>query len=157
MPGQTWYGVPSDTDGDGFLEFSSGKEEITVRWGESPWSKSLQLRVGRQMGGELAIWICISMTPATGRSLQKAVTSQSGESWHNANELVFLPAGMYKVRVVTRTNDLPRWIQLLSMLGSFDPYTESGSMTSPAESANPGYAGGGGSTLAQARYHCVLQ
>ena len=133
----TWYGTPTDTDGDGFLEFSGGKEEITVRFAESPWSKSVQLRWEGKWGGEIRD-LDLYIYDSNGRVVKESSHAQSGESWHRADELVFLPAGTYKVRVVTRTNDLPGWIQLLSMLGSYDPYTESGSMTSPAESANPG-------------------
>jgi len=133
----TWYGTPSDTDGDGFLEFSGGKEEITVRFAESPWSKSVQLRWEGKWGGETRD-LDLYIYDSNGQVVEESSHAQSGENWHRADELVFLPAGTYKVRVVTRTNDLPGWIQLLSMLGSYDPYTESGSMTSPAESANPG-------------------
>ena len=133
----TWYGTPSDTNGNGFLEFSSGKEEITVRWRESIWAKSLQLRWEGNWGGESRD-LDLYIYDKNEQIVAESIKPQSGETWHNANELVFLGAGTYKVRVATRGNDLPQWIQLLSMSGSFDQYTENGSMTSPAESANPG-------------------
>ncbi|MDE3000995.1 MAG: leucine-rich repeat domain-containing protein [Gemmatimonadota bacterium] len=134
----TWYGAPSDEDRDGVLEFGNSREEITVTFPDSKWSLTLQLRWAGSWGGETRdLDFYVYDTDDT--VVAKSVDPQTGMPWHNAYELVWLNGGgTYRVKVVSRGNDLPRWIQLLSMIGRFDHYTGNGSITSPAESANPG-------------------
>ncbi|MXZ01127.1 S8 family serine peptidase, partial [Candidatus Poribacteria bacterium] len=134
----TWYGTPSDTNSNGFLEFENGREEITVTLWDSKFLLDLQLRWEGNWGGETRD-LDLYIYDSSGQVVAKSTNPQRGDTWHNAYERIFFKSGgTYIAKVVTRGNDLPRWIQLLSMIGSFDQYTENGSMTSPAESANLG-------------------
>ncbi len=132
----TWFKPgPSDTDGDGFLEFADGKEEITGSWGTN-----LQLRWADKWGGatrDLDLYLYLN-----GKIVAKSTNHQEGRLGDRPHEWV--PIGddegyeEYKVKVVARDDDLPQWIQLVLWKGRLDQYTENGSITNPAESTNPG-------------------
>ena len=67
---------------------------------------------------------------------------QSGSPGHVPHEILGyeVPSdGQYDVVVVHESGSVPDWIQLTVLgVGSIEHYTENGSITNPAESANPG-------------------
>ena len=133
----TWFKRgPSDTDGDGFLEFRDGEEEITVNWWGEKWN-AIQVRWSGNWKGatrDLDLYLY-----RNGQIVKSSTNPQEGERWQRPHELVWISdAGRYKVKVVARDDDLPQWVQLVAWKASIDQYTENGSITNPAESTNSG-------------------
>ena len=130
---RTWFKRgPSDTDGDGFLEFADGKEEITGSRGTR-----LQLRWADRWGGatrDLDLYLY-----RNGQIAKKSTDHQAGGPGDRPRERISIgDDAEYKVKVVTRGDNLPQWIQLVVWRSRLDQYTESGSINNPAESTNPG-------------------
>ena len=130
---QTWFKRgPSDTDGDGFLEFADGKEEITGSRGTH-----LQLRWTDKWGGatrDLDLYLY-----RNGQIIKESTNYQEGEPRDRPHEWISIgDDAEYKVKVVARGDNLPQWIQLVVWRSRLDQYTESGSINNPAESTNPG-------------------
>ena len=129
----TWFGAPSDLDGDGILEFSGGTELLAISSG-----RQVQLRWQGSWGGQ-TLDLDLYLYDANGKLIRRSFDPQKGGAGHNPYERVMLPGvGASVLQVGNRSGSLPDWIQIQTWgLGIF-PFTESGSITNPGESANNG-------------------
>ena len=141
----TWFhrGPYSDPDSDGIIQFGDPNDEdidlsvsaderftVQLRW-EDSWpgaSTDLALCLGREDTFE--ILLCSDDV-------------QSGESGHFPIESFrYVPpvdTNILDIVVFHHSGSVPDWIQLQVWgAGSIQHYTENGSITNPAESANPG-------------------
>ena len=140
---RSWFGSYSDTDSDGFIHFDDPNDEdidlsvsaderfmVQLRW-EDSWpgaSTDLDLCLGREDTFE--ILIC-------------SEDYQSGESGHFPIErfehVPHIDTDILDIVVFHHSGSVPDWIQLQVWgAGYIEHYTENGSISSPAESANPG-------------------
>ena len=135
---KTWFGSPSDADGNGAIEFATDDEKydfdlyggdlkVQLRWDDS-WSGAVR---------DLDLYI---YDRANNSVLRRSENSQSGSSGETPFESIYAEgSGRVYARVVNRSSSMPSWIQL-TLWGSIEVehYTENGSIVNPAESANPG-------------------
>ena len=137
----TWFGPPSDADEDGAIEFAAEDERngfvlscdvtrcalrIQLRWDDS-WDAAVR---------DLDLYIYDLDDNIELRSERE----QSGSNGHALFESIYVEgSGAFYIRIVNRRGSLPSWIQL-TLWGNVvvEHYTETGSVTNPAESANPG-------------------
>ena len=140
----TWFGSYSDLDGDGFIEFDGGNDEflgiperacrsirVQLRW-EDNWDGA---------GTDLDLYLYDKRT----RDFTSiySVDEQSGESGHEPFETITfwsrIDSDALGIGVDHHGGDAPDWIQIMVWgVGSIEHHTGSGSITNPAESANPG-------------------
>ena len=141
---ETWFGGYSDPDDDKLINFISGNYEVNslplracrryrvqLRW-EDDWD-------GASTDLDLYLYHIPSGTFTTDYSEDE----QSGQSGHVPFETFFFRSRVnsddFGIVVVHHGGDVPDWIQLA--VWAVDPiqhHTGSGSITNPAESANPG-------------------
>ena len=137
----TWFGPPSDADEDGAIEFAAEDERngfvlscdvtrcalrIQLRWDDS-WDGAVR---------DLDLYIYDLDDNIELRSERE----QSGSNGHAPFESIYAKgSGAFYIGIVNRSGSLPSWIQL-TLWGNVvvEHYTETGSVTNPAESANPG-------------------
>ena len=148
----TWFGSFSDSDGDGVMSFnSSGDQRNPIRLIECQ-RYVFQLRWDDSWGGadtdlDMFLWDestgSILDIPA-GWGFVGSAYEQSGASDHEPFEFFSLRAPIDSedvgIFIVHRSGPEPDWIQLEMLLGrgGLEIHTSSGSITNPAESANPG-------------------
>ena len=127
-----WYGVPSDVDGDGILEFGDLGEKLQVSPGRWHW---YQLRW--QGGWENEdLDLDLYAYHEDGSVANRSLYPQKGERKHRAFEHLYGREGVF-LEVGNRGDSLPGWMQILSFSGRISQDT-GGSLTVPAEGANPG-------------------
>ena len=151
----TWYGPFKETDGDGLHEFRGSdncnnyaiysESEILAATFLEETNLPIQLRWDDSWGGanrdlalilfrfneEIQQWIIYDYSNS----------SQSGEAGHIPFEFIHItvPAGAYCLAIAQISVTTPNWIQLQHITGRLlEHHTISGSITNPAESANPG-------------------
>lgn len=140
-----WHGEFSNPDSDGWMNFNEWDERNRVdiqagerfiaqlRWeGNWPYAdRDLDLYL-------LDYW---------GRIVARSQNLQHGSHAQTSYEiLAFTPrwSGTYLLAVVHAAGEVPGWVQLHSFSGqALQYYTESGGITNPAESANPGLLAAG--------------
>lgn len=140
-----WHGEFSNPDSDGWMNFNEWDERNRVdiqagerfiaqlRWeGDWPYAdRDLDLYL-------LDYW---------GRIVARSQNLQHGSHSQTSYEiLAFTPrwSGTYLLAVVHAAGEVPGWVQLHSFSGQpLQYYTESGGITNPAESANPGLLAAG--------------
>ena len=139
---ETWLGPSSDTDGDDILEivtspitdetinldlFGNDRIVVQLRW-DGDWGKEdtdLDLML---LNADLKV-------------VASAYDFQSGASPIPWEYLVYTApsSGTYHLAIAHRSGSAPAWIQVVGWdTGSLEHYTESYSITNPAESANSG-------------------
>ena len=131
---RAWFGAPTDSDGDKTLEFE-GSEQLTVSGGT--W---VELRWNDKWGGA-SLDLDLYLYDSDGKVLKRSVNPQTGKSWHNPYEQLWLGgSAVTTLQVVSRSGSLPRWIQIRQRGGggTIDDATGTGSIVNPAESTNPG-------------------
>ena len=141
---ETWFGGYSDPDDDRFINFISGDVEVNSLPLRACRSYRVQLRWEDDWNGastdlDLYLYHIPSRTFTTDYSEDE----QSGQSGHVPFETFFFRSRVnsddFGIVVVHHGGDVPDWIQLA--VWAVDPiqhHTGSGSITNPAESANPG-------------------
>ena len=141
---RTWYGQFTDTDGDTWLNFLGDDElntiEITsgeniriqLRWDDS-WIAA---------DTDMDLYLFNANDPNNLVRVDRSIYSQTGSSGNTPFEWInYTPTtgGSYGIAVRHWRGATPRWVQLQSWSRAYiEHYTESGSITNPAESANPG-------------------
>ncbi len=130
---KAWLGEYSDADNDGFIEFRGSDEGNTVlaflsrihlRW-EDSWTGA---------DTDLDIYLLDSQNRVVARSEDL----QTGMAGHVPYEGVIAILGTYRIVVRHVSGDAPKWIQLVVWGGGGLRHYTPGSISSPAESANPG-------------------
>ena len=141
---ETWFGGYSDPDDDKFINFVSGNVEVNslplracrsymiqLRW-EDDWNKA---------STDLDLYLY--HVPSRSFTTLVSEDEQSGQRGHVPFEAFGftyrVDSDDFGIVVVHHSGDAPDWIQLA--VWSVDPiqhHTGSGSITNPAESANPG-------------------
>ena len=134
----SWFGVPTDTDGDNLLEFAAEQERLELNINQST---IVQLRWDGDWSAE-ATDLDIHLFDATGNLLAQSLNPQEGRDGNRPYEIAFPPQAATDnnayIQITSRTGDLPRWIQIVLWGGSIVGSTEGGSIDNPAESANSG-------------------
>ena len=130
----TWFkrGL-SDTDGNKFLEFEDGREEIVATG-----ARKLQLRWAGNWGRETRD-LDLYLYDLNGQPVEEGDDHQEGDDGSNPYEVITIKEeGTYKVKVAARGDNLPQWMQLVMWGEKLDLSSGNGSITNPAESTNPG-------------------
>ena len=138
---RTWYGHFADADGDGRLNFAENDElneveiaagervRIQLRWEDSWTAAATDLDV-------YLFNVNNSEIVASSGDFQDGLSGDAPFEWINYTATI---GGTYGITVRHWTGATPRWVQLQSWsISAIRYYTESGSVQSPAESANPG-------------------
>ena len=136
---ETWYGAFKDANGDGWHEFGSTANRCNVvspRTGRG--EPLLQLRWADSWAGAATDLDIVAFSP-DGRRLDASGESQNGEAGQVPLELFVAPPGENCIAVQRKSGPVPAWIQFQVFNGGAPAISTSyGSITNPAESANPG-------------------
>ena len=134
----TWFGSPSDADGNGYIEFATNDE--TYGFDLYPSALTVQLRWDDSWSGAVRDLDFYIYDRDDGRELGKSDRKQSGSNGETPFEsLSGDGSGRFYIGIVNRGSSMPSWIQL-TLWGDLvvEHYTDNGSITNPAESRNPG-------------------
>ena len=142
---RTWFlrGPYSDPDGDKYINFSPSDEGITMSLEDEDIVR-VRLRWDDSWGGASRDFDLFLRHTASVEVVEKSEIRQAGgDSDVPYESMVYtVPSGSggnYAIFVVHESGSVPDWIQLtVRGVGSIGHYTENGSITNPAESANPG-------------------
>ena len=143
---ETWFGPYSDSDGDAIIDFDGADELNTLRPGPSGGCNiQAQLRWEDSWGGASRDFDLYIVDTVTEEIVVRSEEIQGGKSGDVPYESLTLPFpenegdDRYALMVVHRSGGVPDWLQLTVWSnGSIEHYTSHGSISSPAESANPG-------------------
>ena len=131
----SWFGVPTDADGDNLLEFAADQERLDLNVNEST---IVQLRWDGDWSAE-ATDLNLHLFDTTGNPLAQSLNPQEGRDGNTPYEIAFPATGdKAYIQITSRTGDLPRWMQIVAWNGRIVGSTEGGSIDNPAESANSG-------------------
>ena len=139
----TWFGAFADSDNDTFHQWSGTDESQTLSF-ETGDVIYIQLRWDDQWGGSSKDLDLYFTTGPDNTVVASSTDRQLGGSDDEPFEWTALriPAdGEYDILVKQHSGAAPGWLQLTvwaRSIPSIEHYTESGSITNPAESANPG-------------------
>ena len=138
----TWFGEYSDSDGDGFIDFDGSDEGNGLNLFSGPDAIVVQLRWADVWGGATSDLDLYLVNDETRRAVDRSVSPQSGDAAQVPYErMVSIVDGetSYSLVVDHHGGPAPEWIQL-TVWGarSLEHFSGSGSITNPAESANPG-------------------
>ena len=140
---ETWFGGYSDPDGNGAISFGGQNDEVIDIPVRACRRSTVQLRWEDNWDGASTDLDLYLYNKRTGEVVFSSVEAQSGESGHVPLEGFWFRYGIDRddigIAVDHYGGDAPNWIQLV--VWSVDPiqhHTGSGSITNPAESANPG-------------------
>ena len=140
----TWFGGYSDSDGDKFLDFGGSIEEVIdlpvyeclrhvvqLRW-EDSWTAArtdMDLHLYNKVTNEI---VFSSDDPQSGAA--------GHEPWEAFAFTLPFRSNTYGIKVTHYSGEVPDWIQVTVWPPVFpiEPHTLNGSITNPAESANPG-------------------
>ena len=144
----TWFGRYSDPDGDGSLGFGDQNDEIIDLPFRDCRGYRFQLRWEDSWDGAVTDLDLHFVDKANGLIILSGDDVQSGESGQIPRELFgtvriprenILESTDFGLIVSHESGPVPDWIQLeVSAPGAIEHFTISGSITNPAESANPG-------------------
>ena len=130
-----WFGTPSDSDGDSVLEFGDFGEQLNLYTGGF---NPVQLRWDGSWGGQ-TVDIDLYIYDEGGRVVRRSLDPQKGGAGHNPYErVVLLSAGNTILQVANRSENMPRWMQIVVWNGDIGESSRNGSIGSPGESSNPG-------------------
>jgi hypothetical protein len=149
--GDSWTGNFSDHDGDDIMSFNSSGAEINPIDLQECRIYSVQMRWEDSWGGastdlDMYLWDKSTGTILRlprGWGIPGSVDLQSGESGHIPYERLFILSPINSedvgVIVVHESGPVPDWVQLNLWSGPGGlGFSNDGSITNPAESANPG-------------------
>ena len=139
----TWFGGYSDTDGNGLISFGGSNDETIDFPFRECQSYRVQLRWEGNWDGASTNLDLYLYNKKTGEIESSSVSEQSGEGNHIPFEEIrgrsLFDSEDYGIAVNHSGGEVPDWIQVVVWgAGSIEHYTENGSITNPAESANPG-------------------
>ena len=135
----SWFGTWSDPDNNGFMNFRDDADLNAFRL-EAGDRLTAQLRWSDSWGGadtdlDLRLYY-------NGEVAAASENVQSGGSQHVPREVLDVTvrvSGVFGLAVGRYEGDIPDWIQLQALTGQrLNFFSEGGSITNPAESANPG-------------------
>ena len=130
-----WFGAPGDSDGDGVLEFGDFGEQLNLYTGGF---NPVQLRWDGSWGGQ-TVDIDLYIYDEGGRVVRRSLDPQKGGAGHNPYErVVLLSGGNTILQVANRSDNMPRWMQIVVWNGDIGESSRNGSIGSPGESSNPG-------------------
>ena len=136
----TWFGSFTDSNGDGFHEFSGTDECNEIQVGGSLF----QLRWDDQWGGATIDLDLYLYDLDSGVHMGPLVSSNDVQSGAAGDipyeEIEYWPdhSGTYCLAVRHHSGDIPDWIQLTGWNSELEHHTLFGSIGNPAESASPG-------------------
>ena len=138
----TWFGSPSDADGDGAIEFATDDEkyDFDLFCDRPPCALTVQLRWDDSWSGAVRDLDFYIYDRDDSRKLGGGDREQSGSSGETPFESTSGDgSGRFYIGVVNRSSSTPSWIQL-TLWGDIvvEHYTDNGSITNPAESKNSG-------------------
>ena len=138
----TWFGSPSDADGDGAIEFAMDDEkyDFDLFCDRPPCALTVQLRWDDSWSGAVRDLDFYFYDRDDSRKLGGSDREQSGSSGETPFESISGDgSGRFYIGVVNRSSSMPSWIQL-TLWGDIvvEQYTDNGSITNPAESKNSG-------------------
>ena len=137
----TWFGSYSDSDGDAWIDFD-GPDEFNTILPSGACNVQAQLRWEDSWGGATRDFDLYIVDTFTGEIVAGSEDTQSGEAGDIPYESLILESGsddQYALAVVHHSGSAPDWLQLTVWgANSIEHYSERGSITNPAESANPG-------------------
>ena len=140
----TWFGRYSDFDGDALIDFD-GADEFNTILPSGACNVEAQLRWEDSWGGATRDFDLYIVDTFTGEIVAGSEDTQSGEAGDVPYESLSLPFSVnegddqYALAVVHHSGSAPDWLQLTVWgANSIEHYSERGSITNPAESANPG-------------------
>ena len=138
----TWFGSPSDADGDGAIEFAMDDEkyDFDLFCDRPPCALTVQLRWDDSWSGAVRDLDFYIYDRDDSRKLGGSDREQSGSSGETPFESISGDgSGRFYIGVVNRSSSMPSWIQL-TLWGDIvvEHYTDNGSITNPAESKNSG-------------------
>ena len=138
----TWFGEYSDSDGDGVVDFDGSDEGNGLNLFSGPDAVVVQLRWEDVWGGATSDLDLYLINDETRRVVDRSVSPQSGGAAQVPYErMVAIVDGetSYSLVVDHYEGPAPDWIQVTTWgVRSLEHYSENGSITNPAESANPG-------------------
>ena len=129
----SWLGTPTDTDGDGLLEFD-GAEQLTLN---SSGPHITQLRWAGDWNAE-ATDLDLHIFDSGGDPVAEGLNPQAGQTGQHPYEIAFPDGQDTILQVVNHADTLPDWIQIVVWSTTINETTQTGSITNPAESASPG-------------------
>ena len=137
----TWFGSYSDSDGDAWIDFDGPDEWNTIR-PSGACNIEAQLRWEDNWGRATRDFDLYIVDTFTGEIVAGSEDTQSGEAGDIPYESLILESGsddQYALAVFHHSGSVPDWLQLTVWGANFiEHYTKAGSITNPAESANPG-------------------
>ena len=129
----SWLGAPTDTDSDGILEFADAGERLHLSTHDQ---YVVQIRWQGSWGGE-ARDLNLHLYDSTGNVIAQSTNPQSQQSNHNPYEIIVHDTETAPtLQVTTDAATLPQWLQIVVWNGTIEQTTESGSILSPADSAD---------------------
>ena len=142
----TWFGPPVNSDGDTWIDFNGSDEGIDIQL-EAGDEIRVQLRWEDGWGGATSDFDLYVYDHATQVIVASSFDPQRGAAGHVPHEsLTYLTTrdGWYFVSVAHHSGSTPGWIQVnVWGVDSINPHTESGSISNPAGSRNPGMLAAG--------------
>ncbi len=127
----SWFGTPTDADGDGVLEFG-GTEQLRVLG-----NYSAQLRWEGAWGGQ-SLDLDLYFYDTDGNVISRSINPQDGGARHVPYEILWLSPRGSILQVANRSDRLPGWVQIVAVEAFMEDSTGNGSITNGAESANAG-------------------
>ena len=135
----TWMGVPTDYDGDSWIEFAANDDTNGLNWhgGEKIYTYLRWDDSWSAAATDLDLYLFHADS-----SLAYAVSAhQSGKSGDVPSEWLSWKAsndGQYTLRVKLHSGDMPAWLQLQSWTSHNYEHSTEASISNPGESASPG-------------------
>ena len=128
----SWLGAPTDSDDDGILELD-GNEQLTLNSGGA---HAVQLRWHGDWNAS-ASDLDIHILDAAGDIVAQSLNPQNAQPGQHPHEIAFAKTTGTVLQITTESQELPPWVQVLAWSASIDETNQSGSIGSPAESADP--------------------
>ena len=139
----TWFGGYSDPDGNRALGFGGQNDEVIDIHIRECQSYTVQLRWEDTWDGASIDLDLYLYNKYTRELVPSSVDEQSGESGHVPLEWIQFRFAIETrdlgIAVIHQSGEAPDWVQITVWgPGGIQHYTKNGSITNPAESANPG-------------------
>ena len=137
-----WFGDYSNPDGDRAISFGGQNDEVIDISVRTCRTYRVQLRWEDSWEGASTDLNLYLFNQYTGEVVSFSEDEQSGGSGHVPFEafsyLSPVNSDDYGIVVIHHSGDAPAWIQVVVWGTLIEHYTRNGSITNPAESANPG-------------------
>ena len=131
----SWFGAPTDTDSDGVLELggteqlklnSGGPHLVQLRW-QGNWNAETQD-------------LDLHVYDDNGNAVAQGLNPQKGEPGQRPHEIARPETKNSIVQVTSAGDTLPSWIQVVAWGALMGETTQTGSISTPADSPNTGAA-----------------